>query len=98
MVPERKVAAHRFLAIDLRAVAVGEIDDSMIRRLKAAEFSRHQLLLAALMRAAATYAADTYAATLVPAYRLLAAVQARDRDSSAACSPCLRSAAGPPSA
>ncbi len=76
--PERKVAAHRFLAIDLRAVAVGEIDDSMIRRLKAAEFSRHQLLLAALMRAAATYAADTYAATLVPAYRLLAAVQARD--------------------
>ena len=78
MVREGKLAGHRLSAVDLRAVAVGEIDAIVISRLKAAKFSRHQLLLAALMRAAARSAAAVHAATLVPAYRLLAAVQMRD--------------------
>ena len=51
----------------------------VISRLKAATFSRHQLLLAALMRVAARSAAAAHAATLVPAYRLLAAVQVREK-------------------
>ena len=78
MVPEGKLAAHRLSAADLRAVAAGEIDALVVNRLMAAKLSRHQLLLAALMRAAAQSAAAAHAATLVPAYRLLAAVQARD--------------------
>lgn len=78
MLPEGRLAAHRLSAVDLRSVAVGEIDATVISRLKAAKFSRHQLLLAALMRTAAKSAAATHTATLVPAYRLLAAVQMRD--------------------
>ena len=76
--PEGKLAAHQVPAVDLRALAAGEIDTGVISRLKAAALSRHQLLLTALMRAAAQSAAAAHAATLVPAYRLLAAVQARD--------------------
>lgn len=76
--PEGKLAAHQVPAVDLRALAAGEIDTGVISRLKAAALSRHQLLLTALMRAAAQSAAAAHAATLVPAYRLLAAVQARN--------------------
>jgi HEXXH motif-containing protein len=78
VVPEGKLTAHRLSAVELRAVAVGEIDAKVVSRLKAAKLSMHQLLLAALMRAAAGSAAPAHAATLVPAYRLLAAVQVRD--------------------
>lgn len=51
----------------------------VISRLKAAEFSKHQILLTALMRAASKYATAAHAATLIPAYHLLADVQARHK-------------------
>lgn len=79
MVPEGKLAAHRLSTVDLRAVAAGEIDTAMISRLKAAEFSKNQILLAALMRAAAISTTAAHAATLIPAYRLLAEVQVHDK-------------------
>lgn len=79
MVPEGKLATHRLSAVDLRAVAVGEIDTTVISRLKAAELSKHQLLLTALMRTAAKSATAAHAATLIPAYQLLSEVQVHDK-------------------
>lgn len=64
---------------DLQAVAAGDVDEKAISRLQDAEFSKHQILLTALMRAAAISATAAHAATLTPAYRLLADVQARDK-------------------
>jgi HEXXH motif-containing protein len=61
---------------DLRALATGDGQAEVVRRLRAAELSKHKLLLAALMREAQQSRPSEYAATLVPAYRLLADVQA----------------------
>jgi HEXXH motif-containing protein len=70
---------HQLSTTDLRAVAAGEIDATVIGRLKVAELSKHKLLLTALMRAAAKSVPAVYAGTLVPAYRLLADVQAGNK-------------------
>jgi HEXXH motif-containing protein len=57
---------------DLRALATGRGQAAVVRRLRAAELSKHRILLTALMREAARSHPAEYALTLVPAYRLLA--------------------------
>jgi HEXXH motif-containing protein len=69
---------HRLSASDLKALVTGRGQAPVLRLLRTAELSKHQLLLAALMREAARRRAAEYATTLLPAYRLLTDIETRE--------------------
>jgi HEXXH motif-containing protein len=62
---------------DLRAFVTGEDHAPALKRLRSAELSKHKILLAAIMRAAARMMPGDYERTLAIPYRLLAGVEAR---------------------
>ena len=68
---------HRLSEGDLRALVTGHGQAAVVRRLRAAELSKHRILLTALMRTTARARPAEHAMTLVPAYRLLADLENR---------------------
>jgi HEXXH motif-containing protein len=71
-------ATHRLSRQDLRALVAGEDAEAAVDRLRAAELSKHKVLLAAIMRMAGRVGPADHARTLVEAYRLLVRVEAQD--------------------
>jgi HEXXH motif-containing protein len=72
------VVTHPLSAADLRALVTGHGQVTVLPLLQRAELSKHQLLLAALMREAAQTRPAEYATTLLPAYQLLANIEERE--------------------
>lgn len=66
------LTTHRLSRGDLRALVTGRGEAKVVRLLRAAELSKHRILLTALMRAAARERPAEHASALIPAYRLLA--------------------------
>jgi HEXXH motif-containing protein len=71
------LTTYRLSRGDLNALATGRGQAAVVQRLRAAELSKHRILLTALMREAARTNTVEYASILVPAYRLLAEVENR---------------------
>jgi HEXXH motif-containing protein len=65
-------------AAGMRALVTGQGQVAVLRLLRAAELSKHRLLLAMLMREVAQTRPAEYAATLLPAYQLLTEIEARE--------------------
>lgn len=71
-------AIHTLSPHDLRAFVTSTGQGAALRRLRAAQYSKHKILLAAVMRMAARARPAAHTRTLADAYRLLAQVEARD--------------------
>ena len=72
-------AAYAFSREDLRALVTSREQGPALERLRSAQFSKHKLLLTAVMRLAADVRPATYSRTLTGAYALLAQAETRDR-------------------
>jgi HEXXH motif-containing protein len=71
------LTTHRLSRGDLRTLVTGDGRAGVVRRLRAAQLSKHRILLTALMRAVARGCPAEHVTTLAPAYRLLADVESR---------------------
>lgn len=71
------LTTHRLSQGDLRTLVTGHGRAAVVRRLRAAQLSKHRILLTALMRTAARGRPAEHATTLAPAYRLLADLESR---------------------
>jgi len=69
---------YRLSTADLRGLVTGRDQLAVLRLLRTAELSKHQLFLAALMREVAQTRSAEYATTLLPAYQLLADIEKRE--------------------